>query len=146
MLWNQFWRAKGRYINKWCRLVSLSHSRSINKHDVAQKSEQSFLPYWVREGSTQERHKSASNKTLNFIFKMSSMTLTVVVYCRLDSFKKNMKFSSKVVRNNLEKTSWKLQLGDMEMAYNGEFCKGYVENSWLRWKSSEYQRGLKPIN
>ena len=34
---------------------------------------------------------------------MSSVTLTVVVKTR--QFKKNMKFGSKVVRNNLEKTS-----------------------------------------
>ena len=57
-----------------------------------------------------------------------------------------MKFSSKVVRNNLEKTSWKLQLGDMEMGYSGEFCKGYMKNNWLKWNSSEYHRGLKPIS
>ena len=75
---------------------------------------------------------------------MSSVTLTVVVKTR--QLKKNMKFGSKVVRNNLEKTSWKLQLGDIEMGYSGEFCKGYMKNSWLKWKSSEYHRGLKPIN
>ena len=52
-----------------------------------------------------------------------------------------MKFSSKVVRKNLEKTSCTLQLGDMEVGYSGEFCKVYLKNSWLKWKSCEYHRG-----
>lgn len=52
-----------------------------------------------------------------------------------------MKFSSKVARN-----SCKLQLGGVGMGSSNEFCKGYMEYNWLKWKSSEYQLVILSIS
>lgn len=52
-----------------------------------------------------------------------------------------MKFSSKVARN-----SCKLQLGGVGMGSSNEFCKGYMEYNWLKWKSSEYQLVMLSIS